>query len=104
MHVGDRVENKANGARGRVAALPPNTPPGSIAVHQNDDTTAVWALGDAVIVKAIADVIAGQEKLVQANAAAAQQAPTEENLATLESAVAQLRQFKREARGVFRVE
>jgi hypothetical protein len=49
-------------------------------------------------------VSATQEKVVQANAATAQQAPTEENLQRLESAVGQLRQFKREARGVFRIE
>jgi hypothetical protein len=102
MHVGDRVQHKATKAIGRVAGVPPRAPAGAFIVYQTDHTMAVWSADDTALLKAIADVIAEQEKKVQANTLTAQQAPTEENIATLESSQGQLEQFRREARGMFR--
>lgn len=104
MHIGDRVENKINGACGMVARIPPDMPSGSIAVHQNDNTTTVWPIGDTEIIKPIADLIEEQEKIVEANKRAAKDAPTDESRAKLASAEAQLQMYKRQALGNFAIE
>jgi hypothetical protein len=100
MHVGDRVRNRSNGARGRVKEIP-STTPGSIVVLQNDATVAPWTIGDAEIVRPIVQVIAEQEEVLEASMRAVQRSKTDENLLRLESASAQLRDFLLEARGVF---
>ncbi|WP_437902270.1 hypothetical protein WME95_26975 [Sorangium sp. So ce327] len=100
MHIGDRVRNRINRALGRVASMPTTTP-GSITVLQNDATTAPWPIGDAEVVKPIAELIAEQEEVLEGNMRTVHQAKTEQNQFTLESASARLRQLQREARGLF---